>query len=242
MMTKIYKYIVCILSVTLFVACEKGDSYDVSDVTNFAVFTLKGDNVILQPKGEPYVDPGASAAEAGTPVEVTTTSLGTFRGGSLDVNVPDIYSVSYSAVNKDGFQASASRTVVVAENGDLITDISGLYKSWVTRNGTISAPYENIEYILIWKNADGTFSLSDAIGGYYMYGRSYGSAYAATGSKITVNGLGDYNLGPDFAVGAFGGVATITQFSVDPVAKTIDFETDWDAGYLFAVHLEQVQF
>ncbi len=224
-------------------ACSSDlDTADVSTPTDFAVFTLKGSSEILLEKGTPYEEPGATALEAGVPVTVTTTSTGIYRGGELDVNVADNYVVSYSAVNKDGFEASASRNVIVAESGDLVSNIAGLYRSTVVRNGISAPEYEDMEYVLIWQNADGTFQLSDGIGGYYAYGRGYGSAYFATGAKVTVNGLNDYTFGPDFSVGAFGGVAKITEMTADPEAKTIDFKTDWDSTYTFAVHLEQVQF
>jgi hypothetical protein len=239
-MKKIAIYL-SIIGCSFFTACGVDSTDEISDVTNFAVFSLEGEDEILLSKGETYDEPGATATESGSPLPVTINSSGIFTGGSLNTNVPDIYNIAYSATNKDGFEASASRTVVVAENGDLITSISGLYKSTVVRNGAVSADYEDMEYVIIWENTDGTFELSDGIGGYYHYGRGYGAGYAAPGAIITVNGLNDYIFGPDFTVGTFGGVATMTEMTVDPVAKTIDFSTDWDAGpYTFVVHLEQV--
>lgn len=241
-MKKLYIYILGFLSLILSQGCDVESTANISDVTNFAVITLSGDSEVLLHQGDTYVEPGATATAGGQSVEVTTSSIGTFRGGSLDVNVPDIYTLSYSAFNADGFEASGTRKVVVAGTGDLITDLSGLYRSTIVRNGSSGAQYTDIEYVLIWENTDGTFQLSDGIGGYYMYGRGYGSAYAAAGAKVTVNGLNNYTFGPTFSVGAFGGVAEMTEMTADPVAKTIDFTTEWDAGYTFVVHLDQVQF
>ncbi len=234
--------LISIFSCFLFTACETSDTEGVSDVTDFAVFTVSGPDEILLPLGEPYVDPGATAEEAGASVDVKTTSAGLYRGGALDTNVADKYQLSYSAVNQDGFVANAGRTVIVYGKGDLVTDLSGLYICTVLRDGTGGPAYTDIKYILIWKNADGTFQISDGIGAYYDKGRGYGIAYIAPGAKVTVNGLDNYGLGPNFTVSSFGGVAKLTSFTADPVAKTIDFTTDWDAGpYAFAVHLEQVQ-
>ncbi|MCG2462637.1 DUF5012 domain-containing protein [Flavobacteriaceae bacterium F89] len=234
--------LICIFSCFLFTACETSDTEDVSEITNYAVITVKGPEEVLQPMGEDFVDPGVSAEEAGQPVDVTTSSSGQFRGGALDTDVPDQYLLSYSATNKDGYSASAGRTVIVYGTGDLITDLSGLYTSTVVRDGSGGPQYTDMKYILIWKNSDGTFQLSDGIGGYYDLGRGYGKAYIAPGAKVTVNGLNDYTFGPNFTVSTFGGVAMMTSMTVDPVAKTIDFTSDWDAGpYSFAVHLEQVQ-
>lgn len=241
-MKKMYKYSLILVALASIMACSTDSTNDVSDITNFAVFELEGDSEILLNLGDEYVEPGASATVEGTPVDVTTSSVGLFNGGSLDTNVPDIYTVSYSAFNPDGFEAAATRNVIVADTGNLIDNISGLYVATVVRNGSADPQYAGLEYVLIWENSDGTFELSDGIGGYYHYGRGYGVGYAARGATVTVNGLNDYSFGSTFGVGAFGGVAEMTEMTVDPDAKTIDFVTDWDAGYIFAVHLEQVQF
>lgn len=239
-MKKLFIYLSAIATFG-FTSCETQDTADVSEVTNYAVFTLEGEDEILLSRGEEYVEPGATALEAGEPVEVSTSSSGLFRGGSLDTDVPDIYSVFYTAVNQDGFEASASRTVVVAENGDLETDLSGLYRSTVIRNGVSAPAYTDIEYVLIWEVSPGVYQISDAIGGYYMYGRNYGLGYAAQGLRITVNGPGDYSFNDPIGVGAFGGNLEITEFSTYPATDTIEFVADWDAGYSFKVILEQVE-
>ena len=240
-MKKIFLYL-GVVSSCFFTSCETEDTANVSDVTNYAVFELAGSDEVLLSKGDEYVEPGATATEAGDPVDVSTTiSSGLFRGNAFDNTISDIYTVSYSAVNKDGFEASASRTLVVGESGDLETDLSGVYTSTIERNGVSGAATNDIHYVLIWKKSDGVYEISDGIGGYYMYGRGYGIAYAARPATIKVNGPNDFTPGPSFPVGAFGGTATITEFSTDPAAKTIDFTTDWDAGYIFKVHLEQVQ-
>ena len=235
-------YILGFLSLFLTQSCSVDSTSDVSSVTNFAVITLGGPSEFLLHEGDPYVEPGATATENGNNVEVTTQSVGLFTGGSLDVDTPDIYSLSYSAINSDGFASAAARTVIVAGLGDLVTDLSGLYTSTIVRNGVSGAQYTDIHYILIWKKANGDFQFSDGIGGYYMFGRGYGLNYAAQGATVTVNGENDFTFGPTFGVGAFGGNADMTEMTTDSVAKTIDFTTEWDAGYTFVVHLEQVQF
>lgn len=229
---------IAVIGCFVFTSCETEDTEDVSQITNFAVFNLEGEDEIILETGEEYVEPGASALEAGEAVEVSTSTSGLFRGGELDVTVPDVYSVNYSAVNKDGFVATASRTVIVAENGDLVTDLSGLYRSTVTRNGTKGSP---IEYVLIWEKSPGVYQISDAIGGYYMYGRGYGLSYAAQGLEITVNGPGSYSFNDPIGVGAFGGDLTVTELTTDPVNKTMTLTTDWSFGYVFKVELEQVE-
>jgi hypothetical protein len=166
-----------------------------------------------------------------------------FNGlNAVDTNQPDIYHVTYSAVNQDGFAGTSTRTVIVAKQGNLIDDISGLYTSTVLRNGASGPQYTDMQYVLISKNEDGTYFLSDGIGLYYAVGRGYGNAYLAPATIIANNiSTNDFTV-PTFTVGTFGGDVDINQITVDPNAKTISFSSVWDAGYTFAVTLTQVQF
>ncbi|UJH92363.1 DUF5012 domain-containing protein [Antarcticibacterium sp. 1MA-6-2] len=228
----------------LLTGCEAESTAEISEVTNFAVFDLTGSDEILLHKGEEYVEPGATAEEAGEPVEVSTNiSQGWFRGQNFDTDISDFYTVSYSAINQDGFEATVSRTIIVAENGDLVDDISGLYRSSIVRNGATNPNQQGIEYVLIWEKEPGVYGISDAIGGWYMYGTNYGIGYAAQGATITKNGPNSFTSSSTVPVGAFGGEAKITAITTNPQAKTIDITTNWATfGYVFEVHLEQVQF
>ena len=95
---------------------------------------------------------------------------------------------------------------------------------------------------MIWKTGADTYEISDAIGGYYAIGRAYGNDYMATGMSITANDISanDFTFGSPIGVGAFGGALTMDNMSVDAGAKTIDFQSSWDAGYKFVVTLTQV--
>lgn len=225
-------------------SCSEDTTGDVSRVTNYPNFQVLGDAIIYVHKGDPYVDPGVIVTEGDTEIDYTTSVSGAFRGGTtIDTTVEDVYTVTYTAVNQDGFSGSATRTVIVSDTGDLVTNISGLYRSTVTRNGTLTAQYTDLEYVLIWKNADGTYQVSDGIGGYYALGRGYGNGYAAGPMVITANSIPGNSFSiPDYEVGGFGGVVHNTEFTVHPENQTINFVSVWDAGYTFSVLLEQVQF
>ncbi len=228
---------------TVLVSCSEDSTGNVSRITNYPEFTLKGSELIYLQKGATYTDPGVTVTEGGTEIPYETSVTGDFRGGtSVNTNVVDVYNVIYSAKNKDGFSGSASRTVVVYENSDLTSSIAGLYKSTVVRNGASSAQYTNMEHILVWKNANGTYGMSDGIGGYYAIGRSYGVGYAAGPVTITANDIptNSYAAIPSFGVGAFGGTATMTGLTANPTNNTLSFTTTWDAGYTFVVTMTKV--
>lgn len=108
---------VVLLSV-ISVACDPdGDSYGVSTITYFPSFELvDGENVVVE-VGENFV-PNAIVKEGESNLEPTIDS-------NVDSDVPGIYSVSYSAVNSDGYTGSASQEVVVYDPSIVPTDVSG---------------------------------------------------------------------------------------------------------------------
>jgi hypothetical protein len=238
-MKKIFLFL---CGVMLFTACSEDSSSNVSRVTNFPTFVLNGDAVMFVPKGSTFVDPGVLVTEGGVEIPYETSVSGEFRGGtSIDTNVDDIYTITYAAVNQDGFSGQASRTVIVYDNGDLSTSIAGLYTSTVVRNGASGAQYTDMEYIMIWNEGGNNYHMSDGIGGYYAIGRAYGNAYVAP-MDIIANDIPTNNFTiPDYTVGTFGGTVENTDFTVNAEAGTIHFVSDWDSGYTFDVTLEQVQ-
>jgi hypothetical protein len=237
------KLIAFIFASLLFVACDNVDTANVSSLTNYPLLTLNGNSTVYVSLGTPYSDQGAIATENAQTIPSVTSATGTYRGADkIDTSIADEYSQTYTATNKDGFDGSASRMVYVYNNADLVTSIEGIYTSTVIRNGITDAKYTNMEYIHIWKNSNGTYEMSDGIGGWYNYGYGYGIAYTAQPVIITANSItaNDFSI-PNFPVGAFGGDAEMTQFTVDPTTKTITFTTTWDAGYTFEVTLNQFQ-
>ena len=244
-MNKLIYKIIPVFLLILFISCEEDDTTEgVSRVTYFPIMTLNGDAEIITPIGVSFTDPGAIAEESGEPIEVITNiSTGRYRGLPYSKDISDIYTVSYSAFNKDGFSVSLSRTLVVKETGDMVTNLAGLYISSVSRNGSTSAQYQNMKYVTIWEKSPGIYQISDGIGAWYELGRSLGTNYGAPSATIKVNAPNDFSIdNKDFTVGTFGGAAELVEFTVDPIAKTINFKTNWDAGpYVFAVQLKQVQ-
>jgi hypothetical protein len=239
----------------LFISCEEDTSAGVSRVTNYPLITVLGDETIFVPQGGTFNDPGATATAGGESIQYVVTASGVYRGGNtLDTNVPDEYTVRYTATNADGFNVSGIRTVIVYKTGDLVTDISGVYIATTKRNGSFLPASQgsslNMEYIYIWKNADGTYEVSDAFGGWYALGRHLGINYATQGGKINAVSIPTNTFTFPGAPGnltnpGFGGAAELTGMTVDPVAKKIVFTSHWLAppatNYNFEVTLTQVQ-
>jgi hypothetical protein len=224
---------------------------NVSQITYFPEFDYQGEEQYLIGCGTPFQDPGVSATENGEQITVSkrvTSMLGS--GASPEVGTaPDRYNIQYSAVNQDGFSATATREVWVACAGDLTTSLEGLYTATVSRNGGApGAQYSDMQYILIKKVAENVYEISDASGGYYSLGRAYGDAYNSRGLRITVKDMATntFSFNGPVGLGAFGGILTMKSLEVDAASKTINFVSSWDTAdgtntiYDFAVTLKQV--
>ncbi len=239
----------------LFVSCETDTTADVSRVTNYPLITVLGDEVMFVPLGGTFNDPGAIATEGGVEIDYVVTAEGLYRGETtLNTNVADEYIVRYTATNADGFSISGVRTVIVYETGDLVNSIAGVYVSTVRRNGSLLNPAQgssvNMEYIYIWENADGTYGVSDAFGGWYSIGRNLGIGYATQGGIINAVNIPANSFTFPGAPGnltnpGFGGVAELTGLTVNPVTNTLVLSSHWIAppatNYNFESTLVQVQ-
>lgn len=116
-------------------ACNKEDEIHntdtkvgISRVTFFPLISLKGDDLMTVPKGGTFTDPGVDATEGGATIPYTTSP-------TVNTAVPGVYSVIYTATNKDGFSASVLRRVCVyeTETAAAAQDLSGTYAR--TSNG-----------------------------------------------------------------------------------------------------------
>lgn len=245
------KLMTVVISGLLLTSCDSDSSAGVSRVTNYPVFEFNGESTVFVGLGSTYNDPGVVATENGTVIPNEISFAGKYRGAkTLDTNLIDEYTETYSATNVDGFKGSTTRKVIVYKTGDLVTSIEGVYIATTRRNGTLMSPAqgssENVKYIYIWKNTDGTYGVSDAFGGWYDISRNIGVTSAAMGGTISGNIATNTFTFPGIPVCEyFGGSAKITGLSVDPATKTLVLTTDWAAdastNYKFVATLTQVQ-
>ncbi len=116
------------LLAVLFVACNKDEIHNTEDqvgisrVTHFPVLTLNGDRYMTIEEGGTFTDPGIIATEGGAAIPYTTD-------GSVNAGEVGVYDLTYTAVNKDGFPASLTRTVIIysTEASGAANDLSGTY-------------------------------------------------------------------------------------------------------------------
>jgi hypothetical protein len=229
-------------------SCENDPGIEASTETFLPKIELKGASSIALPCGTTsFTDPGVTATENGQPAQLAVTVNPRYFG-STTVNTSDVYDISYVATNKDGIPGAVFRTVTIPPcNGDMVTNIEGTYTSTIVRTSAAGAnltgpQYTNMKYIYIKKIDGNKYQISDALAGWYEFGRKLGVAYAAPGHEFTANNIAanDFSFGGPVEVGGFGGNAQITAFNVDAATKTITINTSWEAGFTFAITLKQV--
>lgn len=240
-------FLTLVIASGLLTSCDK-DTDNVSTVTNYPTIEVLGADPIFVPQGGTFTDPGVIAKEGTTVIPTTTTVTGNYRHETtLNTSITDEYTITYTATNKDGFKASASRKVIVYKTGDLVNSIEGVYTCTISRNGsTPGASYMNIKYLYIWKNANGTYEISDAFGGWYHYGRALGLGYITPGGTINAVSIPANTFtfpGNPLSNTGFGGTANITGLTVTPATKKVVMTTSWLAptAYTFVATLTQVQ-
>lgn len=159
-------------------SCGDKESEGLSRFTYYPTIELEGGNYIVWDKGTPWQEPGYSSVLNGEDVTSEVTIA-----GNVDTSTSGIYNLTYvTKKNEDGFDASASRTVVVLDPN---SDIEGFYltqpDSYRNYNGA-DAAYGRAFEILVIDNGDGTLTVDDLLGGWYCQRAGYGSNYAMSGT------------------------------------------------------------
>lgn len=121
----------------LFAGCDKDEinntdtQVGISRVTFFPTLTMSGDRYVVIPVGTSYTEPGVTATESGVDIPVTIS-------GTVNTNAAGVYTLTYSASNKDGIAASIIRTVVVynTDASAAANDLSGRYAR--STNGSVA--------------------------------------------------------------------------------------------------------
>lgn len=151
---KIIKYkIVILFCIILFTGCEKDYDSFITKITYYPTIELIGNQFMTQQVGEAFTDPGVIVKigdEESEPDEVT---------GTVDVNTPGVYTITYLKVNEDGYSASAQRFVGIIDPSVLGNDYTGEYQR--TKYGSNTTP----SGIAVWtKIMDGLYT-NNNVGG-----------------------------------------------------------------------------
>lgn len=197
-------------------SCSK-DTEGMTGVTYYPVLELEGAVEETIVAGTPYTEPGYKATLDGedyTSEVVVTTNL------NFSDPQPGFYSIQYTATNADGFSTTVARYILVVDQNDPVngwyTSNTGSFRDY---NGTI---YFGNYPVMIYSNGDGSYHISDLLGGWYEYRAGYGSDYAL-GGDISVAEDGTITLLDSYVPG-FGMSATgLSDGKFDKDAGTIKY-------------------
>lgn len=220
------------LAALIFLAgCEK-ETEGISFETNYATFEMTGDNPFIFAMGTAYAEPGIKAIAGEEELEVNAIS-------DVDTSKPGVYTVNYSAINPDGFEASTSRMVIVYDPNAPATDLSGTYVSGVVRtepDGSTPRAYNNLS-VTLTRTAPGIFQVTDLLGGYYALGLNYGSAYAMTG-YIAFNNDDTFTLLDSHVSGWGDGLESFSSGSYNPATESLTWKSVYADSDIFTVTLK----
>lgn len=211
------------LAAPVLTSCSDDESEGKSRITYYAVLEMNGDAYMTTPVGSAFSDPGCKATMGGE--DVTDKIQVT---GSVNTNTVGFYKLGYTVINADGFPANASRTVAVVNPNSFASAYFG--ESQYGKRHYYNAP------ISIKDNGDGTYEISDILGGFYAYGRYPGYPYdfllEATlklnaDNSISLLGMGGWYFGDD--------VPDLITGTYDPATGTV--RLDMDFGNPFTVVL-----
>lgn len=120
-MKKIFYFILTIVAVS----CSDTTTDDVSRVTNYPVMTLNGERTVVLNQGRTYTESGAASLAGTEELPITIT-------GTVNTSVPNVYKLTYTSVNVDGFAATLTRAVVVLSTAPSTINLQGTF----VRNGS----------------------------------------------------------------------------------------------------------
>ena len=173
--------ILCAAAVVVVAGCT--EKVDPIDITYYADIQLEGANPYVVQLGESYTEPGFTALLGGEDYSSNVTI-----SSDVDTSSPGIYSVTYSAVNPDGFASSVTRDVYVLNPGG----IANVYNSYCYMG---TRAYNVV--IVISEVGDGVYEIEDLCGGFYCYGRypGYEPTYDFHAeATFTINEDGSLNI------------------------------------------------
>ena len=245
-MRNIFKTLATGLVVLTAMTGSTNDPDGLTQITYYPVFTLEGGDVYTIGVGETCTGPGYSAVEGTedvtSKVAVSIVDINGEPVNTISTAEPTLYTVTYSAVNADGFSASTQRTVFVYDPpvtyslaGTYSTDMQAtIYQSNGKTFADRAAYYGNTDQctgIEFTELAPGIYYVNDIFGGWYEQIRAYGSNYAMTG-YLCLNGDNTISLMSSYINGWGDSLDYIENGKVDPETGTISYSLSY-AGQIF---------
>lgn len=218
-MKKIFFYglALCLSAMTL-TSCSSDEDHTDTRVTYYINLTINGDEVVYLDANSTYNDAGCKAEANGQDV-----SDKIIIDNPVDTKNIGPYTVTYSAVNEDGFASQAYRYVYV---GTPLTGAvaNGSFRQTYNDDGSPKAQVAWSGYdIDLLTDGNGKYWVEDLLGGYYEQRAGYGSSYSMKG-YLQVNADNTVDLvGGGNVVGWGDAYDDFMNGKFDPATNTISY-------------------
>jgi len=218
-MKKIFFYglALCLSAMTL-TSCSSDEDHTDTRVTYYINLTINGDEVVYLDANSTYNDAGCKAEANGQDV-----SDKIIIDNPVDTKNIGPYTVTYSAVNEDGFASQAYRYVYVGVpvTGSVAT---GSFRQTYNADGSPKAQVAWSGYdIDLLTDGNGKYWVEDLLGGYYEQRAGYGSNYSMKG-YLQVNADNTVDLvGGGNVVGWADAYDEFKNGKFDPATNTISY-------------------
>ncbi len=225
-----YGFAFCLSAMAL-TSCSKDEEHTDTRVTYYINLSINGDEVVYLDANSTYVDAGCRAESNGQDVSdkiITDNPVDTKNIGP--------YTVTYRAVNDDGFASEVYRYVYVGApvTGTVAT---GSFRQTYNDDGSPKAQVAWSGFdIDMLTDGNGKYWLEDLMGGYYEQRAGYGSNYSMKGylqvnEDNTVDMVGGGNV-----VGWGDAYDDFKNGKFDPATNTLSYTVVY-AGMDFNVIL-----
>jgi len=218
-MKKIFFYglALCLSAMTL-TSCSSDEDHTDTRVTYYINLTINGDEVVYLDANSTYVDAGCKAEANGQDV-----SDKIIIDNPVDTKNIGPYTVTYRAVNEDGFASEVYRYVYVGAplTGTVAT---GSFRQTYNDDGSPKAQVAWSGYdIDLLTDGNGKYWVEDLLGGYYEQRAGYGSNYSMKG-YLQVNADNTVDLvGGGNVVGWADAYDEFKNGKFDPATNTISY-------------------
>lgn len=225
-----YGLALCLSTMTL-TSCSKDEEHTDTKVTYYINLSINGDEVVYLDANSTYNDAGCKAEANGQDVSnmiITDNPVDTKNIGP--------YTITYRAVNEDGFASEVYRYVYVGTpvTGTVAT---GSFRQTFNDDGSPKAQTAWSGYdIDMLTDGNGKYWIEDLMGGYYEQRAGYGSSYSMKG-YLQVNADNTVNMvGGGSVVGWGDAYDDFKNGKFDPATNTISYTVAY-AGMDFNVIL-----
>ena len=239
-------------------SCSDTDPAGLTRITYYPVFTLEGGSIYTVPVGSSYADPGYKAVEGTEDVTAKVVTTITDIDGnvvnSIDTTEPTFFTITYSAVNVDGFEANAQRTVFVYDptvtvsmEGTYTTDMTNsLYGANLTPFATMTTKYgytDQCTGIEFTELAPGIYEVNDLMGGWYEqirgFGPNYGAGMGCMTGYVSLDGKNNISLMSSYIEAWGDGLDWIKNGVYDPATGKMTYDLSYSGSVTMTVVLNK---